>query len=48
MSLDEKSEEMTPGTARHCRKKIQTMQQFMEHLENDVLPMIFERGPGVN
>jgi hypothetical protein len=31
-----------------CRKQFYTMAQFIEHLSFDVLPLIFEREPGVD
>jgi hypothetical protein len=39
---------VVPGCP-HCRKKLQTMAQFMEHLAVDVLPgILLEREPGVD
>jgi hypothetical protein len=31
-----------------CKKQFYTMAQFIEHLSFDVLPLIFEREPGVD
>ena len=38
---------VVPGCP-HCRKKFYTMAQFIERLVDDVLPLIFEREPGID
>jgi|SRR5579872_680159 len=38
---------VVPGCP-YCKKTIYTMAQFIEHLTLDVLPLIFEREPGVD
>lgn len=38
---------VVPGCT-HCKKRLNTMEQFMQHLAQDVLPnIIFGREPGV-
>ena len=32
----------------YCKKRLYTMTQFIEHLNFDVLPLIFEREPGID
>jgi hypothetical protein len=38
---------VVPGCP-YCKKTFYTMAQFIEHLSFDVLPLIFEREPGVD
>jgi hypothetical protein len=38
---------VVPGCP-YCKKKIYTMAQFIEHISLDVLPLFFEREPGVD
>ena len=38
---------VVPGCP-YCKKQFYTIAQFIEHLSFDVLPLIFEREPGVD
>jgi hypothetical protein len=38
---------VVPGCP-YCKKTIYTMKRFIDHLSFDVLPLIFEREPGVD
>ena len=38
---------VVPGCP-YCKKKLYTMTQFIEHLSFDVLPLLFEREPGID
>jgi hypothetical protein len=38
---------VVPGCP-YCEKTFYTMAQFIEHISFDVLPLIFEREPGVD
>jgi hypothetical protein len=38
---------VVPGCP-YCKKQFYTMAQFVEHISFDVLPLIFEREPGVD